>query len=364
MCGENNSEKEGVGTLERNAFYNGRRVLVTGHTGFKGTWLCWLLSALGAEPFGYALPPRPGCLYEMARPPMGDEIFGDVRNRTELERALDQFQPDLIVHLAAHAYLDGSYEYPADIFEINVMGTVGLLEAVRRSGRRVPTAVVTSDKCYAQGLKGKPCREGDPFGAAEAYSTSKACQDLTAQCYRISFPDMPIAAARASNTIGGGDFNKTRLIPHLLDCFSRGEPAKLRNPNFVRPWQYVLDVLWGYLTLGQALTEGAITGDTSFNFGPAPDGFQTVGRVAELLASHFPGADCEPGTGGRSGETELLRLDSGKARELLGWRPLYTLEETLAQAATFQKGLACTPAARLCREQTAQYIKRIQETRG
>lgn len=348
--------------LGQEAFYKNRRVLVTGHTGFKGTWLCWLLSALGAEVYGYSLPPRPGCLYELARPSMAVEIFGDIRNRAGVERMLNQFQPDLIVHLAAHAYLDGSYEYPADIFEINVMGTVGLLEAVHRSGRRIPTVVVTSDKCYAQGLKGKPCREDDPFGAAEAYSTSKACQDLAAQCYRISFPELPIATARASNTIGGGDFNKTRLIPHLLDCFSKGEPAKLRNPNFVRPWQYVLDVLWGYLTLGRVLAEDTIAGDTSFNFGPAPDGFQTVGRVAELLASHFPGASYELGTGGHSGETQLLRLDSGRARELLGWSPLYTLGETLAQAAAFQKGLSRTPAAQLCREQVAQYIKRIQET--
>lgn len=351
-----------MGALDQNAFYRGKRVLVTGHTGFKGAWLCWLLSALGAEPFGYALPPRSGCLYELARPPVADEIFGDIRDRAEVERTLDQFRPDLIVHLAAHAYLDGSYDYPMDIFEINVMGTVGLLEAVRTGGRRIPTVVVTSDKCYAQGLKGKPCREGDPFGAAEAYSTSKACQDLAAQCYHISFPNMSIATARASNTIGGGDFNKTRLIPHLLDCFSRGEPAKLRNPNFIRPWQYVLDVLWGYLALGRALAEGTIMGDTSFNFGPAPDGFQTVGRVAELLAAHFPGADYELGTGGPSGETRLLQLDSGRARELLDWSPLYTLEETLAQAAAFQKGLAHAPEAQLCREQVAQYIKRIQET--
>lgn len=352
-----------MGALNLDTFYKGKRVLVTGHTGFKGTWMCWLLSALGAEAYGYALPPQPECLYEQARPPMAKEILADIRDHAAVQEVLARFQPDLILHLAAHAYLDGSYDYPVDIFEINVMGTVGLLEAVRTGGRRIPTVVITSDKCYAQGLKGKPCREGDPFGAAEAYSTSKACQDLAAQCYHISFSDMPIATARASNTIGGGDFNKTRLIPHLLDCFSRGEPAKLRNPNFIRPWQYVLDVLWGYLALGRALVEGTIVGDTSFNFGPAPDSFQTVGWVADLLAAHFPGVRYELGTGVRSGETEVLRLDSSKARKILGWQPLYILEETLSQAAAFQKGLARACAAQLCREQVAQYIERIREAR-
>jgi len=341
-------------------FYRNKKILVTGHTGFKGTWLCWLLSAFGAEVYGYALPPWPGCLYELAHPPVAGEVLADIRDRSAVQRALANCQPDLVFHLAAHAYLDGSHEYPADIFEINVMGTVGLLDAIRGSGRRIPTVVVTSDKCYDQQLNGKPCRETDPFGAAEAYSTSKACQDLAAQSYNLSFPDMAVATARASNTIGGGDFNLTRLIPHLLDCFTRGETAQLRNPNYVRPWQYVLDVLWGYLTLGKALAEGGLEGDASFNFGPAPDGFQTVGKVAELLSAHFPNVRYEAQEGGASGETQVLRLDSGKARQILGWQPLYSLEKTLEQAAAFQKGLLQFPAAQLCQEQVDRYLERVQ----
>ncbi len=350
--------------LSRETFYHGRKVLVTGHTGFKGTWLCWLLSALGAKVYGFALPPQAECLYETACPPLEQEYLGDIRNRAAVEQVLAQFKPDIIFHLAAHAYLDGSYEYPADIFEVNVMGTVGLLEAVRRSGRIIPVVVITSDKVYAQNLKGQPCRENDMFGAAEAYSTSKACQDLAAQCYGLSFPTMPVATARASNTIGGGDFHISRLIPHLLNCFSRGMPAQLRNPSFIRPWQYVLDVLWGYLTLGNALTNETLGKDTSFNFGPAPDGFQTVGRVAELLAAQFPGARCEVQGGNRSSETEILRLDSEKACQILGWRPRYTLEETLVQAAVFHKELLYVPAAQLCRKHVEQYIERLHQEAG
>lgn len=345
---------------ERN-FYQGRRVLVTGHTGFKGTWLCWLLAALGAEVYGLSLAPKSECLYEKARPPIAGEILSDIREHTGVKRALEQFQPDIIFHLAAHSYINGSYEYPADIFEINVMGTVRLLEAIRLSGKRVPVVVVTSDKCYSQELKGKLCRETDPFGAAEAYSTSKACQDLVAQSYQISFPEVCVATARASNTIGGGDFNQTRLIPHLLDCFSYGRLAKLRNPNFVRPWQYVLDVLCGYLILGEALSQGKLVGNTSFNFGPASDGFQTVGWIAEQLAAHFPGSEYVFQQDKDAVQREILRLDSSRARSDLDWMPVFSLKEALAQTADFFKNDQSKSIKALCRDAVELYITRIDK---
>lgn len=357
MYGRKVPEKVGKTVQE---FYKNKKVLVTGHTGFKGTWLCWLLSALGAEVYGFALPPQPGCLYERAQPPLNREILTDIRDRGAVQTALARFQPDLVFHLAAHAYLNGSYEYPADIFEINVMGTVGLLEAIRVNGCRIPIVVVTSDKCYAQELKGVPCREDDPFGAAEAYSTSKACQDLVAQSYGISFANMAVATARASNTIGGGDFNHTRLIPYLLDCFAKGRPAQLRSPGFIRPWQYVLDVLWGYLIIGKSLAEGEQPSGVSFNFGPAADGFQSVGQVAEQLASHFSDAHCVWQEGVHSNQTEILRLDSTKAQRELGWIPVYSLNETLAQTADFHKKLQYCPAEELCCEQIERFIACVE----
>lgn len=270
------------------------------------------------------------------------------------------FEPELVFHLAAHSYIGGSYTHPREIFETNLMGTVELLEILRRSGGGIPAVVVSSDKCYAREIKGRPCLETDSLGAAEAYSTSKACQDLAAQSYRFSFPHMAIAAARASNTAGGGDFNKARLIPYLLDCFARGETAKLRSPKAVRPWQYVLDVLWGYLTLGQALKERLPDTGSAYNFGPAPDGFQTVEQVTTLLARRFPGARCQWQEEQRSTETAVLRLDSGKARRELGWEPVYSLEKAMDCTAAFHQGLQKRSAADLCREEVEAYVECLQ----
>lgn len=310
--------------------------------------------------FGYALPPRGDCLYRRAKPPVSGECLADIRSGAALERALLDFEPQLVFHLAAHSYIDGSYTKPRDIFETNLMGTVELLEVLRKSGGGIPVVVVSSDKCYAREMKGRPCLETDPLGAAEAYSTSKACQDLAAQSYRFSFPQMAIAAARASNTAGGGDFNKARLIPYLLDCFARGETARLRSPKAVRPWQYVLDVLWGYLTLGQALKERLTDTGSAYNFGPAPDGFQTVEQVTALLARHFPNARCQWREGGGSTETAILRLDSGKARRELGWEPLYSLEKAMDRTAAFHRGLEKRSAAHLCREEVEAYVECLQ----
>lgn len=337
-------------------FYRNKNILITGHTGFKGTWLGWLLSSLGAHVFGYALPPQQDCLYQRAKPPLSDECLADIRDGTTLKQAVSNFAPDLVFHLAAHSYINGSHEFPKEIFDINIMGTVCLLEAIRTSGRTIPTVVVTSDKCYTRQMNGMLCREDDPFGAAEAYSTSKACQDLVAQSYQVSFPEMRVAVARASNAVGGGDFNCARLIPYLLNCFAKGETAKLRSPNVIRPWQFVLDVLRGYLFLGMMLEEHTGNAEITYNFGPAQDGFQTVDQVASRLAVHFVNARYVYQQNHDCNQTEILRLDSSKARQELGWIPIYSLEETLEQTASFHKALQQRPAAELCLDQTKHYL--------
>lgn len=345
-------------------FYRGRKVLITGHTGFKGTWLAYLLHELGAEVYGYALPPTQDSLYWRAAPPLAGEQLSDVRDAIALCAALKRFQPDVVFHLAAHSSMDGVFEIPAEIFEINTIGTVRLLEAVRACEKRIAVLVVTSDKCYQIQPEGEPYREDCPLGAADAYSTSKACQELVAQCYSTSFLGGCVATARASNTVGGGDGNTSRLIPYLLGCFLAGEEAKLRNPDHIRPWQYVLDVLGGYLALGKALYMDQAAGSTMFNFGPGADGFQPVERVAQELAGHFPGARYCFAMNTSSREVEILRLDSSKARLELGWQPLYTFPEMLERTARFALECRTSPADEVCQVFVRQYLNLLRGGRG
>jgi CDP-glucose 4,6-dehydratase len=322
------------------AYWRDRRVLVTGHNGFKGAWLCLWLQALGARVCGVSLPtpPTSPSLYELAAVERGMEAchICDVRHPTALAIALAQARPEVVFHLAAQPLVRASFAQPAETLEVNALGTAHLLDAVRGCEGVRAVVVVTSDKCYAPHAGGRPHGEDDPLGGEDPYSASKACAELIVGAYRDSFfsdPDAArIASARAGNVIGGGDFGADRLLPDVFRAALAGtlegtsEPLLIRNPDAVRPWQHVLSPLSGYLALAQALCESEEFA-RAWNFGPAAEDSLPVrallGRVCELWPG---GIEWLVDEGKHPRENPALRLDSTRARTELGWQPLLGLE--------------------------------------
>jgi CDP-glucose 4,6-dehydratase len=314
-------------------FWRGRRVLLTGHTGFKGAWLSLWLQSLGADLTGFSLgvPTRPS-LYELAG--VGDSmasIAGDVRDFDALAAAVKATRPEVVVHMAAQSLVRRSLCEPRETYEVNVMGTVNLLEAVRSHGPDVGAVLnVTSDKCYENRRWEWAYREEEPMGGHDPYSSSKGCAELVTAAFRRSFfssPDAPrLASARAGNAIGGGDWGEDRLVPDVMRAALAGKAVFVRNPDSTRPWQHVLNPLGGYLTLIQALWSSPDLAE-GWNFGPFEDGLQTVRsvvlRISELWSSPLRIIqDPEPG----SHEAASLRLDSARARACLDWRPPWDLD--------------------------------------
>lgn len=325
------------------AFWRGKRVFLTGHTGFKGAWLALWLKQLGAEVYGYALmPPSSPSLFEVARVAVDltTDMRADLRDEGSVAGAVAQARPDIIFHLAAQSLVRPSYDDPLGTFAVNVMGTAHLLEAARHCAEVRAVVVVTTDKCYENREWVHPYRENDRLGGHDPYSASKACTELVASCWRSSFfgaPDpcaLRIATVRAGNVIGAGDWAVDRLLPDCFRAFTRGEPVRLRYPHAVRPWQHVLEPLSGYLQLAESLVgaEGKNFAQ-AWNFGPEPDSDASVGYVACEMARQWGGAarvELEP-VPEAPHEAGLLRLDSTKARVQLGWRPRWSLDRALLE---------------------------------
>lgn len=318
-------------------FWRDRRVLLTGHTGFKGAWLSLWLQSLCAEVTGISLGTMPSepSLYELARVDegMAASVVCDIRDAVALERELVRVSPEVVIHMAAQPLVRRSFAAPSETYETNVMGTVNLLDAVRRCTDVRAVVVVTSDKCYENRESKGGYREGDALGGHDPYSSSKAAAELVTSAYRRSFfsaEDGPrVATARAGNVIGGGDWGEDRLIPDMVRAVQSGEPLHLRNPSAVRPWQHVLCPLSGYLLLAEALCESR-TFARPWNFGPDERDAQTVEWVVRQVSHMWPGGVPWQVDGAEHPyEASLLELDSTQARERLGWAPPLGLEAAL-----------------------------------
>jgi CDP-glucose 4,6-dehydratase len=337
-------------------FWRGRRVLLTGHTGFKGSWLALWLQQLGAQLSGLALTPatQPN-LFEAAGVAQGmDSRLGDVRDLAAVQAAVHQWQPELVIHMAAQALVRPSYADPVSTYATNVMGTVHVLEAARQLGSPPAVLVVTTDKCYENREWPWGYRESEPMGGHDPYSNSKGCAELVAASYRASF-GLRVATARAGNVIGGGDWSPERLIPDVLAAWQRGEPVRLRNPAAIRPWQHVLEPLRGYLLLAEQVLQGRAL--EAWNFGPRDDDAQPVQAVVERLAAHWgEGAHWQRDEGQHPHEAHYLKLDISKARAGLAWAPKLSLDGALQRTADWARGhTQGIPARDLCLAQITQY---------
>jgi CDP-glucose 4,6-dehydratase len=323
------------------ANYAGRRVLVTGHTGFKGSWLCRWLERLGATVAGYSLAPASSPNHHQLLSPTFRQWLADVRDLAALTAACAEFQPEIVFHLAAQPLVRQSYREPVETFATNVMGTANVLEACRQTDSVRAAVIVTTDKCYRNHEWAWPYRENDELGGHDPYSASKACAELVSSSYRDSFlreRGVLVATARAGNVIGGGDWADDRLIPDLVRAAVADEPLIVRNPQATRPWQHVLEPLAGYLLLGGGLLEGRSDLAEAWNFGPDTAANLSVGEMVARMVPHWPAVRCEsPTMTGQPHEASLLMLDSTKARQLLGWQSRWDVDATLARTADWYR---------------------------
>jgi CDP-glucose 4,6-dehydratase len=349
-------------------FWNGRRVLLTGHTGFKGSWLSLWLDRLGAKVTGYALdPPTQPSLFEQAEiaGSLRESICGDVRDFPRLKGAIAECRPEVVIHMAAQSVVRRGYEDPIDTYSSNVMGTVHLLEALRQLKQPCAVVNVTSDKCYVNREWVWGYRENEPMGGRDPYSNSKGCSELVTTAYRESYfpPEsfdrhgVALATARAGNVIGGGDWTSDQLIPDLMRAFLAGIPCLIRNPSAFRPWQFVLEPLRGYLILAERLIEDASRFAEGWNFGPADADAKPVSWIADRLVTLWGGpASWNHDAAGHPREAHALKLDASKAKDSLDWHPLAPLNVALDWVVEWYRAFQSkTDLRRLTRMQIERY---------
>lgn len=360
-------EDMGMSTLQRK-FYAGKSVFLTGHTGFKGSWLTMWLADCGARVHGYSLPPGtvPSLFIEAdVAGLLASHTEGDVRDLPVLRKAMQSARPEIVFHFAAQPLVRRSYREPVDTFATNVMGTVHVMEAVRSCSSAKVCQIITTDKCYENEGATHPYRETDRLGGHDPYSASKACAELTVASYRRSFmadAGLSLASARAGNVIGGGDWAEDRIIPDCIRALSAGKPVAIRNPGAIRPWQHLLEPLDGYLALAMHQFHNPAAFAQAFNFGPSTDSQVTVlDVVQQVIAVWGQGAyeipDDALHSRARLQEAALLQLDITKARETLGWAPRWSVGQAIEATVQWyrQRLEPCFSARDACLKQIHQY---------
>lgn len=329
-------------------FWNNKKVLITGHTGFKGSWLSLWLQSAGSNVIGYSLPPPTDpSLFEVAEIAKNMvSLTGDIRNFEEIESVIISHRPDIVFHMAAQSLVRPSYQNPIETYSTNVMGTVNLFEAIRRNGGAKVIVNITSDKCYENREWVWGYRENEPMGGYDPYSNSKGCSELVTAAFRSSFfsPEkfqrhgVALASARAGNVIGGGDWAEDRLIPDIMRAITNNEPVAIRNPHAIRPWQHVLEPLSGYLLLAEKLWANGPEFSDGWNFGPNEVDARPVSWIVDRLTTLWgDNAGWKAVEGDQPHEANSLRLDSSKARMRLGWHPRWDLETSLNEIVSWYR---------------------------
>ena len=357
----------GSGALEdmgmNSEFWRGKQVFLTGHTGFKGSWLSLWLQSMGAQVHGLALkPPTAPNLFTEARVAQGmaSHTLGDIRNLATVQQTMQSCKPSIVIHMAAQPLVRLSYTEPVETYATNVMGTVHVLEAARHCPSVKAVVVVTTDKCYDNKEWVWGYREDEPVGGHDPYSNSKGCAELVTSAYRNSFMQsagIPVASARAGNVIGGGDWAADRLVPDILRAFEQQKPVIIRNPHACRPWQHVLEPLLGYMMLAEQLyTQGQAFAE-GWNFGPTEDDTRSVQWIVEQMVNNWgQGASWQQDGGVHPHEANYLKLDISKAKSRLGWRPRWSLALALEHICNWHRAWrAQEDMHQLCLFQIRQY---------
>ena len=344
-------------------FWQGKRVFLTGHTGFKGSWLSLWLASLGATVKGYALtPPTSPSLFNEAKvDSIIDSQIGDIRDQDVLHNSMTIFNPDILIHMAAQPLVRYSYDAPIETYEVNVIGTAKVLEAARSCPNLKVIVNITTDKCYENDERSEGYKESDPMGGHDPYSSSKGCAELVASAYRRSFlqdQGVGLASVRAGNVIGGGDWADDRLIPDILRAFEQHQAVIIRNPASTRPWQHVLEPLSGYLVLAQNLYQFPGKYSEGWNFGPFDEDAKPVDWILNHMVNQWPGSSWHLDDNTHPHEAGYLKLDISKAKSRLNWHPTWRLEQTLERIVTWhQAWLNKQDMQTICLNEINEYMR-------